>query len=159
MPPPSYSTPPANPEINSTSPFYQTLAGLIMFNRGDALPRGIVHNAMGHATSGYNSYSVGTEGVIIPNSFPFNAPNDGAFANDYSYYVGGMMRTRQWLYEGYQPQGAIPACTIFGIFNFQGASFDTGGITTIPLFGLNISNYSNNGQQPITAPDALCLYI
>ena len=153
---PTYSAPPLNPEINASSPFYPSLAGLVTFNRGDAMPRGVVHNAMPHGTAGYGSLSVGQEGVIVPNSFPFNPPADAAFANDYSYAVSGMMRSRQWLYEGMQPQSGINACTIFGIFNYQGGAYFTGGDTCVPLFGISRCNYADAGGVS-TEPDGICL--
>lgn len=155
--PVSYSTPPADPEIDSTSPFYQTLAGLVMFNRGDAKPRGIVHNALGHATASYGGTAAGHESIIIPDSFPFNAPADGAFTNDYSLYVSGQMRCRQWLYEGNKPQSGVAGCTIFGVFNFLPGSYVTGGTSCYPLLGLNTSNYANNGVGQSGIPDAICV--
>jgi hypothetical protein len=155
---PTYPTPPANPEINSASPFYSTLAGLVMFNRGDAMPRGIVHNGMPHATCGYGGIATGPEGIIIPNSFPFNAAADGN-TSDYSFRVAGNNRSRQWLWEGNQPTGGIPGMTIFAVFQFQDACSPTGGLNAIPIIGVQQSLYPGAGSAgAVGTPDSLCLY-
>jgi hypothetical protein len=144
----SYSTPPLNPELNASSPFYATMNWLAVVTQAQGLPRDLVKNWEPLRTAGYGGGANGEDARIVPNAFPFNAPADSAHAGDYTIRRTNGTRALNYPYGAALPSGANPMGTIFLVFKFEdvdGPNLTAGSYA--PILAFTSSVYYDQGLE------------
>lgn len=139
----SYSAPPLHPELNASSPSFNTLQSLVVWTQGVGVPREMVHNTMPDRTLGVWGQACGPDGVIVPNTFPFNPPADGAYANDYMFRGTTGTRCLRWPNGATAKGSGIAKQFAIGLV-FQLDGMDTNG-NFFPIVGSAAGNLATHG--------------
>lgn len=140
---PSYSAPPARPELNSSSPFYATLESYALFSGWKGLPRDVVHNSIPRRYSGPYGTALGEDPKIVAASFPFAPAADGS-GTGYSVRFTGGSKALAFPHGGFNQDaghGTVgPAHTIFSVFQIE----DVG------TYAFGIAQLACSYQSPFT---------
>jgi hypothetical protein len=146
----SYTTPPARPEINPSSPFYATLMSYVPCIQGKGLPRDVVHNTLPRGTPGVWGTQFGERPTWETNAFPFAGPPDGTTGPG-GYDLRGTVGTRMlsWAYGGDNQLASHSdwdghSVTYFAVFRVDELPRYTQSV--VPILGSS-SCYGNTGTS------------
>lgn len=143
----SFSAPPAQPELNSSSPFYSTLQSYVLFGQSAGLPRDIVHNAIPRRFSGAFGTCFGEDPKVVSGAFPFAAAADGS-SNGYSLRFTGGSKALAFPFGGFNADsghGTVGvASTLFCVFKVEELTSYQAGVSFLVSSGY--SPFTNQGK-------------
>lgn len=153
MAPASYTAPLAQPELYSSSPFYNTLQSYCFFGQGaKGQPRDSVRNCVGRGYLGRYGTCMGEFPKIITGGFPYSAAPDGT-ASGYTMRFTGGSKSISFAHSGYQTPswhstvGGVQG-TVFCVFMIEEATGYLGALTI--LCQSTQSPYANQGGGVVT---------
>jgi hypothetical protein len=148
----SYSTPPLNPELNPSSPFYSSINWLTVVTQSQGMPRDLVKNWVPVGTAGYGGAANGEDPRVIANTFPFNGSADTLHAGDYALRCTNGTRAQNYPFGASLPVSANPLGTIFCVFKFE--DMDAPNLSSgayAPILAFTNCCYYNQGVEQVQA--------